>query len=573
MRISIAAALAVSLAMPALAQDGLTLYQTFNGTTTFLIDGSGTVVHSWLGTTPPALSQYLLPDGDMLRTRNITGGGGGVGGGIERMSYGGLAEWQFTFLTPTLTPHHDIEVLPNGNVLMIVWEEVGRRGRRDRLKGAIPATVQAPSFDSRRDLRDRCRSGRRPGAVVWEWHAMGSPRAGLRPEPAELRRRRGPSRADRHQLRPATTTGSTSNGIDYNPALDQIALSVLNFSRDLDHRPQHDDRPRRPSHSGGKFGQGRRPAVPLRQRGRCTTAATLGGTGLLHFTHDVQWIEPGRPGAGNLIVFNNGNSRPSGTWSSADEWIPPVDTQGNYPIQPGVAFRPTGLHWTYSSPGSFHTAIMGGVERLASGNTLITESTSGRIFEVDPAGAITWTFLYSGGGLPWIFKARRYEDCDDNKVFDGHEIASGTGADLNQNGVLDVCETPTNYCVAQPNSTGLPSSMDWAGSTSLAANDLDLIAVRLPPSVAGLFLFSPNQGAFPFGHGTLCLSSPFLRQPAVSTSATGVATFDFDNQSLPAAAPPLVPGTTLNFTFWHRDPAAGLPGFNCSDGLSVLFVN
>ena len=33
----------------------------------------------------------------------------------------------------------------------------------------------------------------------------------------------------------------------------------------------------------------------------------------------------------------------------------------------------------------------------------------------------------------------------------------------------------------------------------------------------------------------------------------------------------LLPGTTWYFQAWYRDPAAGLPAFNLSDGLEVVF--
>ncbi|MFT4541362.1 MAG: hypothetical protein ACI841_005293 [Planctomycetota bacterium] len=62
----------------------------------------------------------MLPDGDMVRMRSITTGSPGVGGGVERVSYSGTTQWGFSFSRATLTPHHDIEVLPNGNVPMVL---------------------------------------------------------------------------------------------------------------------------------------------------------------------------------------------------------------------------------------------------------------------------------------------------------------------------------------------------------------------------------------------------------------------------------------------------------------------
>lgn len=50
--------------------------------------------------------------------------------------------------------------------------------------------------------------------------------------------------------------------------------------------------------------------------------------------------------------------------------------------------------WRYrgSARAPFYSFYMGYVERLESGNTLITESTQGRIFEVDPHGRVCWQF-------------------------------------------------------------------------------------------------------------------------------------------------------------------------------------
>ena len=43
------------------------------------------------------------------------------------------------------------------------------------------------------------------------------------------------------------------------------------------------------------------------------------------------------------------------------------------------------------------------------------------------------------------------------------------------------------------------------------------------------------------------------------------------DNTLPVHAP-VAAGATLNFQAWFRDPAAGMTGFNFSDGLSVTFA-
>lgn len=547
------------------AQDGLTLYQPFTGTTAYLIDDTGTVVESWPNTATPGLSVYMLPDGDVMRTRNIAVGGAGTGGGLERVSYDGTVEWSFSFFTSTLIPHHDIEVLPNGNVLLIAWEELG--GAKAIAEGRNPATTGSTFAPD--TVYEIMPTGPTTGTVVWEWHSIdhvvqefdaGKPNFGqISAHPELIDINYGPSGDWLH-----------FNGIDYNADLDQIAISVPNFDEIwiIDHSTTTAEAA---GHTGGNSGKGGdllyRYGNPMTY-GRGTPADQV-----LYFNHDVQWIEEGLPGAGNLMVFNNGQGRPTGDWSSVDEWAPPVDAQGNYILAPGMAYGPDQLSWTYSDPGNFYSAIMSGCERLEDGNTLICEATAGRLFEVTPSGTTVWNYVNPFGGPNWVFKARRYSDCDDDLVFDGHEIAIGAEPDANMNGKIDTCEVPVNYCDAATNSTGQAASMGWAGSTSLASNDLDLSASNCPAGNPGIFVFGLSTSSMPFGDGVLCVAPPIGRLGVVQTSAGGVANLDFDATALPASAPPLNPGDTWYFSFWFRDNAGGPAGFNFSDGLSTLFVN
>jgi hypothetical protein len=53
------------------------------------------------------------------------------------------------------------------------------------------------------------------------------------------------------------------------------------------------------------------------------------------------------------------------------------------------------LVWSYAPPrpADFHSEWCGGLERLANGNSLITETNNGRAFEVTRAGEIVWEFV------------------------------------------------------------------------------------------------------------------------------------------------------------------------------------
>jgi len=67
--------------------DGYTMFAPMANTTTYLIDNCGEYIHSWNSTYRPALSAYILENGNLLRTGNTSNStfstAGGSGGIIE----------------------------------------------------------------------------------------------------------------------------------------------------------------------------------------------------------------------------------------------------------------------------------------------------------------------------------------------------------------------------------------------------------------------------------------------------------------------------------------------------------
>ncbi len=51
------------------------------------------------------------------------------------------------------------------------------------------------------------------------------------------------------------------------------------------------------------------------------------------------------------------------------------------------------LVWSYAS-ANFLSWNISGAQRLANGNTLITEGATGRVFEVTSDGEIVWEYMY-----------------------------------------------------------------------------------------------------------------------------------------------------------------------------------
>jgi len=108
--------------------------------------------------------------------------------------------------------------------------------------------------------------------------------------------------------------------------------------------------------------------------------------------HHAHLIPKGLPGAGNLLVFDNGGSSGYG-------FSTPIAPDGV-----GAFARATSrvleinpvtldLVWSYANPRFFSTNISG-AQRLPNGNTLITAGAGGRMFEVTPKGEIVWEYIF-----------------------------------------------------------------------------------------------------------------------------------------------------------------------------------
>ncbi len=108
--------------------------------------------------------------------------------------------------------------------------------------------------------------------------------------------------------------------------------------------------------------------------------------------HHAHIIPKGLPGAGNLLVFDNGGS--SG-YGFANPIAP--DGVGAFARSTSrvLEINPVTLElvWSYTNPRFFSTNISS-AQRLPNGNTLITAGAGGRMFEVTTEGAIVWEYMY-----------------------------------------------------------------------------------------------------------------------------------------------------------------------------------
>ncbi|MCU0644282.1 MAG: aryl-sulfate sulfotransferase, partial [bacterium] len=229
------------------------------------------------------------------------------------------------------------------------------------------------------------------------------------------------------------------NSIDYNPALDQIMLSVRGNSEVwiIDHSTTTAEAK---GHTGGKYGKG----GDLLYRYGNPMAYRMGTSADQKFyqQHDAEWVRPDCPGAGNITVFNNGLGR---NYSTIDEITPPIDANGNYLRTAGAAFGPSSFYWSYQAtpPTALYAEAISGAQRLRNGNTIICDGTHGTFTEVTQTGEVVWKYvcpavktgpLYFSEAIPddparvgekmnAVFRVYKY--LPDYAAFDGKDLTPG----------------------------------------------------------------------------------------------------------------------------------------------------
>jgi len=397
--------------------EGYTLFAPLRAGSAYLIDVLGRLVHSWELAYWPGMAVYLLEDGSLLVTGSYSPSeeprlsAGGQGGIVQIYDWDGNLTWSYTYSNDDHRQHHDVEMLPNGNVLLIAWEykteeEADEAGRTRCVDGdGLWPDV----------LIEVKPTGPVSGEIVWEWRAWDHivqdtdselPNFG---DPAEH-----PELIDINYQIGFSSDWLHTNAVDYNPEFDQILLSVHNTGEMwiIDHSTTTEEAAQ---HTGGDGGRGG--DLLYRWGNPAAYGAGTGSDQQLFGQHDTQWIEAGRPGAGNVLVFDNGLRR-SGRYSRIVEVETPGAVDGSYPLT-GDSYGPEAPVWTYQAdpPSDFFAANLSGAQRMPNGNTLICAGRSGQIFEVTASGDVVWSYINPVTGSGPITQG---------------ETASGTGAEANQ---------------------------------------------------------------------------------------------------------------------------------------------
>ncbi len=377
--------------------DGYNLLYPHNQPHTYLIDNCGEIVHVWEGEADrrPGNTAYIQENGDLIRTSrgaDITQDPIWAGGGGERVeirTWDNEVKWEYSINDSLERLHHDIAVLPDGNILMIVWE----------LKN-IEACVQAG-----RDTSTLTQNEMWPdkiievdptnNEIVWEWHAWDHLVQDQFPDKDNFGVvAENPGKID---VNWDTNSGKAdwmhSNAIDFDPINNQILLSVPQFHEIwvIDHSTTTEQAA---GSTGGFSGKG----GDLIYRWGNNAAYDQGDESdqQLFYQHDVQIVDdfltPSHPYFGKFAAFNN---RVGADYSSVVIWDNTYDMYDAKFQTIGDIYAPEtfALSKTHPIPTELYSTGLSSVQVLPNNNLLICDGRHGYSFEMTPEDEVVWEYV------------------------------------------------------------------------------------------------------------------------------------------------------------------------------------
>jgi hypothetical protein len=398
------------------AQNGYTLFAASGKS--YLIDMEGYIVKQWnIGTNP-----RLLDNGNILDATKSDPSGFG---GFQELDWNGNSVWTYTEKRSNYFPHHDWTRIYNKKLKAYTTLYIANKNvPRD----SVLAAGANPASGSYNDVQmDAIVEVDSTGTVVWEWwffnhiiqdfDATKPNYVGTGKTVANY-----PNKININMTgNPLKSDWLHCNSIDYNDSLGQIVTnSVQGEFYIIDHDNTFIEGNPAGSialaaSSAGDFLYRFGDPARYNQGTSPTTSST--GNKQIGGSHDVHWIRPGLPGAGNIQIFNNGEYLVERVSQSYIFEVNPyynsskVNT-GAYVNPPAAGYYTwtypnkdamkanksisNQVVWIYASKNdqNFYSTIGGSEQRLPNGNTLICSDTQGHLFEVTAGDtAIVWEYI------------------------------------------------------------------------------------------------------------------------------------------------------------------------------------
>lgn len=370
--------------------NNLTLAVNAGKNSAFLINKEGQKLHEYTFDDLLGNDLEILPNGKILgifKDPNAQITFGGYGGTVKIMDIQGNVEWEYTLSNDTFVLHHDVEMLPNGNVLLLVWERI------------LEADAEAQGSVNPSDIFPETLMEIDPNTntVVWQWRSFDHIIQDQDPDlPNFGMLSQNPHKINVNHSPVANGDFMHANGIDYDENKDIIYLSVNVFSEVwvIDHSTTTTQAA---TGSGGNYNKG---GDLIYRFGNPLAYDNSFGEVRSDRNHYPNLLENGVQGEGNILLYVNGGSTEMST-------VYELEMPDPFSLIPDTDNEPN-IVWYFTSPELYSQKISG-AERLENGNTLICEGDFG-FWEVTPEKEVVWK--YNGGEDSFFWRAYDYEKND-----------------------------------------------------------------------------------------------------------------------------------------------------------------
>ena len=405
-----------------LAYEGYTLFGADANKTAYLVDMEGNVVNFWRGS---GIHPRFLDNGHLMDTPDDDD----FSNTIFEMDWEGNVVWSYTDTREDYVTHHDWARIINPKLGEPTTLYLANRAVTHEECIALGCDPANGPYDGAQV--DTVVEIDMAGNILWEWRFIDHLIQDIDPTKANYVGE-GKTIADYPGRLNANLPGNPIrrdwlhlNGMDYNQRLDQIVFDTVQgevYIIDHGNTFVPGDSDASMALAAGEKGdilyrfgdparyrQGDPPSVLEHWISSTPGHKQIGGV------HDSQWIDDGLPGAGHLLMINNGqylfertpqsyifevNPYLDGSGNDTGAYVNPPDA-GYYIWEPARSSHKlpknmsNQIAWIYSAKSgqNFFSHIGGGAERLPNGNTLITAETEGQIFEVTAEGALAWEFI------------------------------------------------------------------------------------------------------------------------------------------------------------------------------------
>jgi len=360
------------------SHSGYVLFSPIRNRTAYLINNCGQVINEWETDNFPNRMSYLKPNGNLIRAT--------LNNKVEERNWDNEVLWEFDFTTLGYDIHHDMALMPNGNVLIMATELIPEEtlldlGRASDIidQGLLSEVIVELEFDGMRV------------DTIWSWRLIDhivQNRDSLLPGFGELSS--SPSLMNLNFVYQDDLVDWVHfNSIDYDSELDQILLSARHTSElyVIDHNLSTAEAS---TNTAGDFGVGGgflwRWGNPL-----------VYGIGSevdrdCYGQHDGRWVRTGE--SLQISIFNNGDER-DGDYSSVHTLSPMVIPNLSYSRNADGVFLPESFEWSFdeqSSSSRIFSFIEGGLQAISESDFIISESATGRMIQMSRNGEIKWIY-------------------------------------------------------------------------------------------------------------------------------------------------------------------------------------